>query len=347
MTHFKFPRLSRRTTFAIPVAAILCFFLIALAASEKEKSDDNFTEYSQLIPGSDISIEMVPVEGGTFLMGSPESETGRSDNEGPQRNVKVNSFWMGKYEISWNQYDQFANEVMSELREELVAVNHEIKFTADALSTPTPPYVDMSFGMGRDGYPAISMTHYAAVMFTKWLTAKTGEFYRLPTEAEWEYACRAGSETAYHFGDDPSDIDRYVWYNGNSNRSYNQIGTKEPNAFGLHDISGNVAEWTMDQYHDDYFERLEGNPAVNPWFRPEVLYPRSVRGGSWQDGPGDQRCAKRRGSQERWKQLDPQMPKSLWWHTSAPFVGFRIVRPKETPSREEMEVYWIEAMQDY
>jgi formylglycine-generating enzyme required for sulfatase activity len=326
---------------------VLSSVLMANHSTISDIPSESFSSYSQQIPGSTESIDMVPVTGGEFLMGSPQDEAGRHEDEGPQRNVNVDSFWMGKYEITWNQYDQFANEVIGDLREKLAAANHGLNISADAVSTPTPPYVDMSFGMGRDGFPAISMTHYAAVMFTKWLTAQTGEFYRLPTEAEWEYACRAGSTSAYHFGDDPSDIDRYVWYNGNSNRSYNRVGTKEPNAFGLHDMSGNVAEWTMDQYHQDYFERLEGNPAVNPWFRPDVLYPRSVRGGSWQDGPGDQRCAKRRGSHERWKQLDPQMPKSLWWHTSAPFVGFRIVRPKETPSREEMEAYWIEAMEDF
>ncbi len=254
---------------------------------------------------------------------------------------------MGKYELTWNLYDLFANEMISQLAEELSSGQRDIEIPVDAISTPTPPYVDMSFGMGKEGYPAISMTHYAAVMFTKWLTAKTGNFYRLPTEAEWEYACRAGTDSAYFFGNNPDEIDRYVWHSGNSDRSYNLAGTKEPNDFGLYDMSGNIAEWTMDQYHEDYFEMLEGEPAENPWFKPDQLYPRSVRGGSWQDGPEDQRCAKRRGSEERWKMLDPQMPKSLWWHTSAPFVGFRVVRPEETPTREEMEQYWIEAMEDY
>lgn len=331
------------------IRGLIPIFLISafLAGFFLTSDDDPFTEYSQLIPGTDVSIEMVPVEGGTFLMGSPDDEQGRSDDEGPRREVKVDSFWMGKYEITWNQYDLFANEVIGRLADELATGQRDIEIPVDAISTPTPPYVDMTFGMGRDGYPAISMTHYAAVMFTKWLTAKTGDFYRLPTEAEWEYACRAGSDSAYHFGESPDEIDRYVWYNGNSNRSYNAAGTKEPNGFGLHDMSGNLAEWTMDQYYEDYFERLEGEPAENPWFKPDQLYPRSVRGGSWQDGPEDQRCAKRRGSQERWKMLDPQMPKSLWWHTSAPFVGFRVVRPKETPSSEEIERYWIEAMEDF
>lgn len=316
---------------------------------DSDSADDDFRDYSQAVPGyEDVEIEMVAVPGGVFRMGSPHNEAGRSENEGPPRDVKVDSFWMGKYEITWNQYDLFANEVVDLLTRELDdETDRAVQITADAISTPTAPYVDMTFGMGRDGYPAISMTHYAAVMFAKWLTAKTGDFYRLPTEAEWEYACRAGSDTPYFFGDSAEDIDSYVWHSGNSERSYNRVGTKEPNDFGIHDLSGNLAEWTMDQYYDDYFERLEGLPAENPWFKPDQLYPRSVRGGSWMDGVEDQRCAKRRGSQERWKMLDPQMPKSLWWHTNAQFVGFRLVRPKDTPPPEKIEEYWIEAMQDF
>lgn len=311
---------------------------------------DSFQEYSQEIPGTSLKINMVPVEGGPFFMGSPESETGRSDDEGPQREVYVDSFWMGKYEITWEQYEIFSNDVIANLRNELADTDQNFDISADAISLPTPPYLDMSFGMGKEGYPAINITHYAAIMFTKWLTARTGEFYRLPTEAEWEYACRAGHDTPYFFGSNPDELGQYAWYENNSDRSYNLVGEKKPNAFGLHDMHGNVAEWTMDQYHEDYFEQLEASDdgiVYNPWFKPTELYPRSVRGGSWQDNADMQRCTQRRGSNPRWKMHDPQIPKSLWWHTNAPFLGFRIVRPKETPSEEEMQQYWIEAMQDY
>ncbi len=338
---------SLRKKIIITVSSAFFLFLLLTGFWQSEKTGISFTEYSEQIPGSEVTIDMVPVEGGIFIMGSPESEQGREDDEGPRHPVQVNSFWMGKYEITWEQYELFTNEVIGELREELAGASRDIDIDADALSTPTPPYVDMTFGMGREGHPAISITHYAAVMFTKWLTAKTGRFYRLPTEAEWEYACRASSDDAYHFGNNPAQLDNYAWYRDNSNRRYQRVGTKEPNSLGIHDMLGNVAEWTMDQYHDDYFKRLEGDPAVNPWFKPEVLYPRSVRGGSWQDDADKQRCAQRRGSEERWKMLDPQMPKSLWWHTSAQFLGFRIVRPAEIPSREEMQEYWIEAMEDF
>lgn len=331
-----------------PLYLIVGVLTWGYSPQDSQPNGQPFENYTEVIPGYEIDIEMVAVPGGVSTKGSPDNEVGRSENEGPQREVKVDSFWMGKYEITWNQYDPFTNEVEERLAEELaISRDREVKIPADVLSTPTPPYVDMTFGMGRDGFPAVNMTHYAAVMYAKWLTAKTGHFYRLPTEAEWEYACRAGTESAYHFGETQEEIDEYVWHSGNSDRSYNRVGTKKPNNFGIHDLSGNIAEWTMDQFYEDYFEKLEGDPADNPWFRPDRLYPRSVRGGSWQDDPAEQRCAKRRGSQERWKQLDPQMPKSLWWHTSAPFVGFRLVRPKVTPSPEVIEEYWIVEMEDF
>lgn len=306
-----------------------------------------FQDYSLTIPGTSVEMDFVAVPGGTFLMGSDVSEAGRNENEGPQSAVQVDPFWMGKYEISWEQYNMFVEEEIPNLQRKIEEKAGDLEIAADAVSIPTPPYVDMSFGMGREGYPAISMTNYAAMMYAKWLSAKTGEFYRLPTEAEWEYACRAGNATAYHFGNSAESLDDYEWYADNSGSGYNHIGTKKPNAFGLHDMGGNVAEWTVDQYHDDYLERLEGDPAVNPKIIPDELYPRSVRGGSWMDDEDQLRCAKRRGSEARWKMLDPQLPKSLWWHTSAQFLGFRLVRPEVRPSDEEIETYWIEAMNDY
>lgn len=330
----------------IGVLSLLVFVTSCTAVSNLANAQ-SFENYVLTIPETSVEMDFVAVPGGEFLMGSDESEAGRSENEGPQRAVQVDPFWMGKYEISWEQYNLFVAEEIPELQRKIEAKAGDLEIAADAISLPTPPYVDMSFGMGTDGYPAISMTNYAATMYAKWLSAKTGEFYRLPTEAEWEYACRAGSDTAYHFGNSAANLDDYEWYADNSGRGYNQIGTKEPNAFGLHDMGGNVAEWTVDQYHEDYLANLEGDPAVNPKIIPDELYPRSVRGGSWMDDEEQLRCAKRRGSQARWKMLDPQMPKSLWWHTSAQFLGFRLVRPEVQPPQEEIEKYWIEAMNDY
>jgi formylglycine-generating enzyme required for sulfatase activity len=326
---------------------ILCVLTGSYLEGELGHNLEDFSPYSEEIPGSDVSIEMVPVPGGTFTMGSPANEEGRNEDEGPQHQVKVDSFWMGKYEITWEQYDLFVREEVDDLTATLPAAEGDVELTADAVSLPTPPYVDMSFGMGKDGFPAINMTQYAAVQYAKWLTAKTGRFYRLPTETEWEYACRAGSGTAYHFGNNPDELTDYGWFYDNSEYQYQKIGTKIPNSFGLYDMHGNVSEWTMDQYDEDYYDEFDGTVADNPWLRPVELYPRTVRGGSWKDDPDRLRCAARRGSIPRWKQRDPQLPKSIWWLTNAEFVGFRLVRPEKPPSREEMETYWLEAMEDF
>lgn len=329
------------------VFLVSCHFLPGYHENDNGTSSIGFLPYSEKIPGSDVAIKMVPVPGGTYIMGSPANEAGRDEDEGPQHEIKVNSFWMGTYEITWEQYDLFLNEEISDQKNFIITLSNGREMEIDAVSTATPMYIDMSFGMGREGYPAINMTQYAAVMYAKWLFAKTGNFYRLPTEAEWEYACRAGSKTAYSFGENSGELDKYAWYRDNSERGYKKVGTKIPNALGLYDMHGNVAEWTLDQYLEDYHNILKEKPSDNPYFEPTKLYPGSVRGGSWMDDVDDLRCANRQGSSKQWKMRDPQMPKSIWWLTDAPFVGFRLVRPKETPSREEMEKYWIKVMDDF
>jgi formylglycine-generating enzyme required for sulfatase activity len=190
------------------------------------------------------------------------------------------------------------------------------------------------------------MTEHAANKYCQWLSAQTGHFYRLPTEAEWEYACRAGTTTAYSFGDDAAELGEYAWYYDNSDEKYQQVGKKKPNPWGLHDMHGNVMEWTADQFVPDYFQRLRGK-AANPFVRPQTLYPRTVRGGGWDDDAEQLRSAFRRGSDASWKQQDPQLPKSVWYFTDAQWLGFRIVRPKNVPSVEEMYFYWNSATNKY
>jgi formylglycine-generating enzyme required for sulfatase activity len=255
--------------------------------------------------------------------------------------VKLDPFLMGKLEVTWEEFELF---MYPEHERRLVAA--EILATpygqaAEAVTRPTKPYVEMSFGMGKDGYPAISMTHHAASTYCKWLSARTGHFYRLPTEAEWEYACRAGNTNAYYFGDDPSELDEYAWFEDNSDWKYQKVGKKKPNAWGLHDMHGNVAEWVVDEYQPDIYQKLAGAVAVNPVNIATKPYPHVARGGSWDDPPAKLRSAARRASDPSWKRQDPQLPKSIWYLTDAQFVGFRLVRPLALPEKpEELSKYW-------
>jgi len=197
----------------------------------------------------------------------------------------------------------------------------------------------MDFEMGVDGYPAISMTQFAARHYTKWLTMKTGRFYRLPSEAEWEYACRAGTTTAYSFGDDPKQLGEYAWDFDNADDTYHTVGTKKPNPWGLFDMHGNVSEWVLDA-HDKGFYATLGAHAANPVRWPSAPYPHVVRGGSFDDDAEKLRSASRRGSSSSWKVQDPQIPKSIWYLTNARFVGFRVVRPLHPPPPEEWARYF-------
>jgi formylglycine-generating enzyme required for sulfatase activity len=299
--------------------------------------------YTQTVPGMETTFDMVPIKGGKFLMGSPEGEKDRGEDEGPQVEVEIEPFWMGKTEVTWEEYETWGLKLDEQRRKMQRQASGGEKSNweklVDAIARPTNAYTDMTFGMGRDGYPAICMTQYSAKMYCKWLTACTGHYHRLPTEAEWEYACRAGTTTAYSFGDDPDDLDDYAWYFDNSPDGYGKVGKKKPNPWGLHDMHGNVAEWTLDQLIPDYYAKHTGNPVKNPYAVPTELYPRVVRGGSWLDDPDRLRSAARLGSNNDWRMQDPQIPQSIWFHTDADFLGFRVVRPLRPPTAEEAWLY--------
>ncbi len=315
-----------------------------IVAGSKEVSADDLKAYKDTVTKTGKEFAMVPIPGGEFLMGSPESEKDRKPDEGPQVKVKIEPFWMGATEVTWDLYMPYMVTPDARWKDGSKKTPNPADPAVDAVSSPTAPYTDMTFGMGQDGYPAISMTEHAANKFCQWLSAQTGHFYRLPTEAEWEYAARAGTTTTWSFGDDPSQVGDYAWYFENSDGKTQLVGQKKPNPWGLFDIHGNVAEWTLDQYDPAYYGSLsaqvQSGAALPSWNKPVTLYPRSVRGGTWDDDPKDLRSASRRGSKDTWKVMDPQLPKSIWYHTSAQFLGMRLVRPLRIPSVEEMHDAW-------
>ena len=302
--------------------------------------------YDVTIPGTEIMFRMLPIPGGEFVMGSGDAEAGRKDDEGPTRKVLVEPYWMAECEVKWEEYKLFMQlyRSLKEFEERRIrTVTDENK--VDAITAPTPLYEpDFTFEYGEDPkQPAVSMTQYAAKQYTKWLTAITGQQFRLPTEAEWEYACRAGTNTAYSFGDDPAQLEDYGWFADNSNAEGTKVvRQKKPNAWGLYDIHGNAAEWCIDGY-GPYKASDKPVAAAADWVRTDKPDPRVVRGGSWEFPATDCRASARLGSNDlEWKAYDPNRPRSPWWYTTDPArgVGFRLIRALKPLSREKIEEFW-------
>lgn len=304
----------------------ILFSLLACSSVSIVLAQD-FKPYDQKVPNTSISFSMVPIPEGNFSIGSKEGDKDSRPDEMPSKDIKISAFWMGTHEVTHDEFLQFFND-------ESVSRNSD----ADAVTRPTAQYIDLSWGMGKQGgFPFNSMSQHTAMMYCKWLYTKTGVFYRLPTEAEWEYACRAGTKTAFFFGDDAAVLKDYAWYDANSKKKYQKVGQLKPNPWGLYDILGNVAEWTLDQYDEQYYSKMEGTDPLNV---PEKKYPRVVRGGGFSDPAMMMRSAARSHSVASWNKRDPQVPKSKWWLTDAMAVGFRVVRPVKQPSEQEaMEFY--------
>jgi formylglycine-generating enzyme required for sulfatase activity len=223
---------------------------------------------------------------------------------------------------------------------------------ADAITYPTPMY-ELEAGpkldtMGRGGkYPAVIMSQFAARQYCKWLSKKTGRFYRLPTEAEWEYAARAGTTTAYSFGDDPEALGDYAWTFDNSENAdgdsvYREVGQKKPNPWGLYDIHGNAAEFCTDAYAADWYKQFEGKKVkakdIINW--PKTMHPRVIRGGGYASEANQCRSAARSKSEKKMNIKDPQLPQSPHWLTEGFDTGFRVVSPVNPPSPDEQVKYW-------
>lgn len=311
------------------------------------QSEAEMKPYREPIGTSGVAFDMVPIPGGKFLMGSPDDEPDREDDEGPQHEVALDPFWMGRCEVTWDEYNLWAGVVEGLAADDTGdagagqqdPTRRRMEAIADAIARPSKPFTDVTFDMGKSGYPAFGMTQLAARCYCKWLSAKTGRYYRLPTEAEWEYACRAGTTTAYSFGNDPDLLENYGWSFFNANDRCQKVGLKKPNPWGLYDMHGNVREWVLDAYDPDYYGRLAGQTVRNPFLVPQAVYPRVVRGGCWDSDPEDLRSAAREGSDPEWKSEDPRDPQSIWQFTTPVAPGFRVVRPLRMPTPEEALVF--------
>jgi formylglycine-generating enzyme required for sulfatase activity len=319
-----------------PRPSLLLSIALALGTSSfalgQDAAKTAMKPYTETIAGTELKFEMLPIPGGTYTLGSPSSEAKRKPEEGPQVTVEIAPFWMGKCEVTWDEFDEYAysNDIKRKAREKVDLTKQPATETAaDAVTRSTKPYADMTFGFGSRANPAICMTHHAAMEYTRWLSAKTGKTYRLPTEAEWEYAARAGTSTPYSFGDAAEELGEYAWYVENAEKPM-PVGKKKPNPWGLHDMHGNVSEWCIDLYKPDAYAEFAkmAKPVKEPVVLPTPAeYSYVARGGSWDDDADRLRSAARISSNREWSVQDPQRPQSIWWHTDATRVGFRVVRP--------------------
>lgn len=309
---------------------------------KESTSVTRFENYTEQIPQTPISLNMIAIPGGTFEMGSSKKEPFHSTDEAPAHNVTLSPFFMAEVETTWDQFWAFYASTMSEGRTppERTYTQNLQALDVDGISGPTPPFGFPDQGWGGNDRPAITMTHYAAETFCLWLSKKTGKKYRLPTEAEWEYAARGNTETPYFFEGNPKDysdrgfwrkffpaktdnITSYIIYEKNSYNRSQEPNVVEANPYGLKNMLGNVMEYTADRYDPNAYEnRADGvsNPVVTEgeeW---------SIRGGNYASDASDVRSAARSSTQhDEWMRTDPQQPKSIWWYSDYKGIGFRVV----------------------
>ncbi len=300
-----------------------------------------FGMYTEQIPGSTVTFNMMPVPGGTFRMGSPENEPLRRSDEGPVVQARIDSFYMAEIEVSWDEYLAFYAQTSGEGRSTDTEGSRAEKKT-DAISGATPPYGQPDKGWGKGQRPAISISFHAAETYCKWLSKVTGRHYRLPTEAEWEYACRAGTTTPYFFPGDPrkyersglkarimhndtSTINTFVVFKENSPAKTQEPSFVKSNPYHLKNMAGNVAEFCSDWYQPDAYSKYTGGIINNPQ-GPSSGTEHVIRGGSYRDEAGRLRSAARESTRtDAWLHTDPQIPKSIWWYSDCFYVGFRVV----------------------
>jgi formylglycine-generating enzyme required for sulfatase activity len=276
--------------------------LLALLPPVQDRKPDERITFPGLRTGETVTFDLVHVPGGTFKMGSPAAEPGRDADEEAVREVAIRSFWMAKREVTWAEYDTFYQ------------TRKQAK--VDGVTRPSEPY-EPPGGEGATGaHPAVSMRYHGAMRYCDLLSKTVGGKYRLPTAAEWEYACRAGSDAP-----SPAPLGEFAFYDANSGGKPVLGGQKKPNAWGLHDLFGSVWEYCLEPY---------APPAFGPL----------LKGGAWNSPAKELRAANRQSYQPDWFERDPNRPRSLWWLTDARFVGFRPVRVSTPDERKAEEAYF-------
>jgi formylglycine-generating enzyme required for sulfatase activity len=239
----------------------------------------------QDVPPAAFKFEMVPIPGSA--------------------DEHLKAFWISRTEITWEAFDVYVYRLDE---------GDPSPAGADATTRPSKPYLPPDRGFGHEGYAALSMSYKNAQGFCEWLSTRSGRKYRLPTEAEWEAACRAGTNGTYGFVDDPTRLADYAWFRENAEGKTHPVGRKLPGGYGLFDMQGNVAEWVTGE---------DGQPVL--------------KGGSYRDGAPALTVDARQPSDKAWNASDPQVPKSRWWLADGPFVGFRVVceGPREVKGDEK------------
>lgn len=314
----------------VPARAAATLLGCLAAASADDTVPKRCTETIKTRAGAEFSLEMVLIPAGSFTMGSPQDEPGRKEHEGPPREVRLGAFYLATTEVTLALFQAYYEETGTGKKEgggdsgsfeEVPAPAPALPAGVDAITGPTPVYGDMTMGFDK-AHPAIGMRWNNAATFCKWLSAKTGKKYRLPTEAEWEYAARAGSPKPFGTADGLQNLAEYAWFEDNADRQPHPVGQKKPNAWGLYDMQGNVWEWVHDFYAPSAYAEM---PAENPT-GPAKGDLHVARGGCYDSPANDLRCAARGFEELWWSMNDPQIPKSKWWLPQMDVIGFRFAR---------------------
>ena len=269
------------------LAALIVSGILAQALAEEAKP------FTQDIPDDLGQIEMLPVPAGSVTMDDPL-------NAGKTITKEIKPLFMSKFEIRWEIMDIFVYKMDQTEKETAAGV--------DAANRPSTPYIPPDRGMGHEGYPACSVSYQSAQKFCEWLSKKSGKHYRLPTEAEWYYACLAGDKQHAYTKEELNKV--AVFKSNAQNPNTMQLGSaecggKKANAWGFFDMLGNAGEYCVTGIKDD-------NKGV-------------LRGGRWCDDVDACQPTSRAIPDASWQKTDPQNPKSKWWMSDAPWAGFRVV----------------------